>query len=844
MKLNIRHIIYTIAGILLSGALSSCADDQPIAEVTAGDIVLSVKSTGPNTRAVADDNNNENKISNVLFLFAREDASDDEPAVIYSKPGLSNTAEYTTSITFTREERENLFKAVTKGAKCRMYVLVNYAGDISKIKSIADAKALQVTSEFDKNQEQPNFVMEGEGEVEITDGDNYKGIGTVEVTRLASRFNLNVTVKKDGTDVDYITDVNGAKWYPVRSNIIVCINDAQKKAKISDKIETLATDPTGYFQTTPSYNTHTLLTVGADNVARHSLPIYTYMNKWDTYNPKNMTYFIVQLPWRKENETSYRYCYYQIPATTKGKIDRNFAYTINLNIGMLGSFDEAKPFEIEDLEYSIIPWNSIDIGAEMTDINYLVVNQTEASFYNETEFSIPFFSTDDVEVIDISMSYPVFNMSGSGGPTAGQWKTMTISKTQNDNSESYGGKVFDYSISKDPSTTNGYILNITHALKEYVAYSVNNRGVASIVEKSSYTNDIDGYIAAANHWQQSGLDAYSIFTFTVTIQHKTGDNKENFTETIKIYQYPSMYITSEWNSNNGTYTAKYYNNNSTNTSNQTNTPQKGYVLINSGFLNSSGTQRYSCKAGQENTNGTYSSLNQLPTIFGTNMSASALGTGTNNNNPNIYTIHISKLSEEDKLSDGGTYNLGDSRQSSVTVPSLTGSQYWAYAPTTVSSEGNRILKNYYPTDDTNKYNISPGFKIASSYGKTQSLSYDEAIKRCATYQEAGYPAGRWRVPTTSEVAYIVKLASIGIIPELFGLDSQYWTASGFITPTKKNTNGYTFSDSKTTNSDTWVRCVYDEWYWGNEKVDLATFTWGDEPRSQASGAPRRVTTKK
>ena len=43
--------------------------------------------------------------------------------------------------------------------------------------------------------------------------------------------------------------------------------------------------------------------------------------------------------------------------------------------------------------------------------------------------------------------------------------------------------------------------------------------------------------------------------------------------------------------------------------------------------------------------------------------------------------------------------------------------------------------------------------------------------RCAGYQEAGYPAGRWRVPTMAEINYIVQLSGWGVIPSLFSESS-------------------------------------------------------------------------
>ena len=101
--------------------------------------------------------------------------------------------------------------------------------------------------------------------------------------------------------------------------------------------------------------------------------------------------------------------------------------------------------------------------------------------------------------------------------------------------------------------------------------------------------------------------------------------------------------------------------------------------------------------------------------------------------------------------------------------------------------------------------IAPIFKIASSYGKTTSISYDRAKERCASYQENGYPAGRWRIPTKAEFEFIIQRSYQDDIPSLF--DEDYWVAD------KTYYNGSSFVSS---NGKQYVRCVYDVWYWGDE----------------------------
>lgn len=132
------------------------------------------------------------------------------------------------------------------------------------------------------------------------------------------------------------------------------------------------------------------------------------------------------------------------------------------------------------------------------------------------------------------------------------------------------------------------------------------------------------------------------------------------------------------------------------------------------------------------------------------------------------------------------------------------------------------LTNYRPTNSDAANIIAPAFMIASSYGKTTTVSYTRAQERCAAYQENGYPAGRWRIPTPAEIQFVVNRSSSGDIAQLF--DGKYWAGNNTMYSSSSNT----FSTG-TSNSSTYVRCVYDLWYWGDDPVESAKTTakWGD-----------------
>lgn len=201
-------------------------------------------------------------------------------------------------------------------------------------------------------------------------------------------------------------------------------------------------------------------------------------------------------------------------------------------------------------------------------------------------------------------------------------------------------------------------------------------------------------------------------------------------------------------------------------------------------------------------------------------------TGSNQNG-NMYVLTISV---------SGDYIIGDPRSTTINNNLGSYSNYWSTESRWTEGSGtNHRLTYYHPASSTNTSNmIAPKIRVASSYGVTNAISQNDALKRCASYQEDGIPAGRWRVPTKAEVKFISTLSSLGRIPYLFGgmpgnnfnRDFYYWTANGCILV---NNGSKTVEDDSSYSA--MVRCVYDEWFWGevpaNRIVSNNQFTWGD-----------------
>lgn len=148
------------------------------------------------------------------------------------------------------------------------------------------------------------------------------------------------------------------------------------------------------------------------------------------------------------------------------------------------------------------------------------------------------------------------------------------------------------------------------------------------------------------------------------------------------------------------------------------------------------------------------------------------------------------------------------------------------------------LENYYPTStEANAYQvIAPKFRISSKLAGYSHSTPQGAAYRCASYQEAGYPAGRWRLPTIAEVLFVIRLQEDKKIQELFHGSSTYLSATDRI---QNNDNNFTLTKGHGTNANATfsLRCVYDEWYWGSEPEARKNasfdnyggyeFTWGD-----------------
>lgn len=272
---------------------------------------------------------------------------------------------------------------------------------------------------------------------------------------------------------------------------------------------------------------------------------------------------------------------------------------------------------------------------------------------------------------------------------------------------------------------------------------------------------------------------YTPYEFSFYICHQ---DKEQFQEKITIIQKPALTVTAQINSYD--HPGQNY---------------CGYVFVNG----------HAPKVSVENKYPNYGGVD-------------GRRTSQYNTNPYMYTIEVTVLPA------GSDYIIGDPRVPyTIGVDLDASSKFYPAIP--LEGGTARTLTNYYGTSkDASKENmIAPKFRVCSAHGwcSGDRISYKDAFNRAASYQEDGYPAGRWRVPTKAEIQFVNKLNTDGLIPGLFYGSYAYWCTTGSI-------NGTTFDDDLT--KENVLRSVYDDWYWEHsdcfrlDESKRGTFTWGDE----------------
>ena len=786
-----KYVVYIILAFAVMFILPSCENGS---EVDPADNTLTLSLSCNDlglTRATVDgeDKYNENTINSIDCFFYLANADFNTPALVVKSniTALTRTAlgTYTATIKFEEEELKTLFGTVNKGssANALIYIIANRPTSVNLPTgnpTINQLKALTITSDFTKSEKQTLFVMDSDGNPDSSNDTSVAGDNNTDI---------------DNDDiVTYTIDNNGTKsltgivpLYRTAAKITLSVNrfgpeGADNTVTVGGKTYT-----PNYAGVYAVFHNGVSNSVIAPDVVNQIAPTYFETNDFSMAAQAapcqlGVPFYSYASDWSGETAGEEAYITLVVPWKANGE-NAYTPYYYKVPVNFSGDKLERNTHYKIDIAVSILgtlnPDSTITIEPSYTILNW-------------SDDEIPTSMSDFRYLMVEQNSYVMNNIN-----------TINI----------------PYWTSHDCQLVN---VNVTKLnLKEGGTITVNSGYTLKLI-----TRDGNAYIEYSrvldNDFESANFD-FSPYTITFTIQHTTESTK--YQEKITITQYPAIYGNYEVNVDG------------------TNDDHIGYVFVN-GYTNS----------GQTSTNSGWDFFGSVTQLVGS---------------PNRYIFTVTSV-------EGTPYVIGDPRDMEITYDGDEAD--WCdkgrrITNGVINTTENNEIRYYYGTDVTStRYDnatsttaiyandaaaeadertinmVAPKFMLASGYAvlhtnASQVRTLENLKKRCASYQEDGYPAGRWRLPTRAEFELILTQVNKRSLPEVYVFNTTYWCAHGLGTP--KTENNRVYVDMEYVGYDTEghsTRCVYDLWYWGehdkmNTLAEKNEFTWGDVPRSDKAYAP-------
>ena len=505
-----KKILYSLSLLCLI-LTTSCTQELQIDDsaLEPGTITLTLQSVDAQTKATqaGEAAYNENLIKSVHYFFYPKDGTDSntekEPAKRGQVTNLDKQNQHTITVNASEDEIKNiLFKYPYND--CDVYVIVNLPSDIN-IDELPDHKLStlkQIVLEdanFEANPIQPSFVMEGLNVATVVDRNKVLAAkGTIPVDRVAAKITVSIEVD-DRIDLQTPPDTpdnltSGMIWTSEPRQMKIEFVNGVNRIVLSGNPDNVTLTPEDRYNVV-----HSVPTIPKEDPDPESWtcePFYTYPTKWEIGSDEE-PYLFITLPWTtviwthvdgQEPPIYKTYpCYYKIMLGSN-ELKRNTWYDLKINIGILGSFENTPEviLPIEEIDYFVADWSEgLSVESEILGARYLVVDKERYEVFNETTITIPFTTSHDCEIVDMSCTYP----------------NLVTEMDVNEDAANYSVAI-----------ENGKVITFTHAL--------NN---------DMFSEDFD----------------FTPFTTTFTIQHK---DDHDFKKEITIVQYPAIYAVGQRNS--------------------------------------------------------------------------------------------------------------------------------------------------------------------------------------------------------------------------------------------------------------------------------------------------------
>ena len=774
-----------------------------------------------------ENNYHENVISSVDFFFYPGDATS-EPAtyhIRYDNLGKRGNAVFRVELT-TNQVNYQIFPAQAAITEATVFAIANVPSSLLsglEDTSLDNIGRQMVTTDFVNsaytNHRQEQFIMSGTSTITLT-GRTQKVVaqGMVGMARYASKITVGIkmddpmavdTGRKDNEDnpiYEY--------WTPRPHEMQIYLVDGMSKVALSGapagkglQWKPVDADYLNYRNNSMRfYNGAGELYLDKDGDYYQTFPMYTYPYHWQSGSIEDGSrepYLKLVLPWDRQPDPEHgisafqREFYYKIliPQDTRGgeyenSFVRNNWYHYNIGVGVLGSETDEAAVPLEASMF-IVYWQDKDVVIKQVSIGnarYLSVEKEEYILNNQDGVDVRYTTSNPITIKDIHVTRPYYGEN----PSAGQIK--------------YGATVRQVSHTDEIAYDDIYPDG-----SWYLEYSEDQRKALD-PDGKDWLQDVDGVVRFThklnNDYQTDDFD-YSPYTITFAVGH--ADSKEawmmKYDKHVTIVQKPGLYIEAlpnpdTWTGVTGATTPDHW----------------GYVYVNNDQLT-----RARFDADPLHNNSAW----RLDHIWRV-VHYSSGGT-------DMYKIDVSVLPDISDVSGTFEFVLGDPRQSTEAHlrDGLEAPYNEPFATAPAIEGGERSLQHYYPTENSERtrHMLAPSYRISTKLSGSEynGTPMEQAKMRCAALQESGFPAGRWRIPTEAEIRFISNLSAHGVFEWQFG--GTYWSANGAVY-VDKNTKKITPKPNVTV---ALLRCVYDTWYWGDDRVLdgnglPSIFTWGDRAR--------------
>lgn len=837
MKNMNRYLILLFASCAACFFAGGCFDE--VAPGTRADgLTISLFSGELQTRAF--DGTFETKIDHFDFFFFKDAAGTQPISGMHARVEASSVTLDTGT--------DGTYAALRKGTSY-VYILANYDGELSHNQdwTLSQLLSLPVNAKIvkEKDEETGDVVFCDHLVMDSYDGTKYtteltpRQINdnpevTIGLTRIAAKLTMEVTVAESVGG-----KLPGEVWTPVRKELkAYFVNALNNHATVSAEPVRRAGAATDYeyltypvpYPMTPNPESH-----ADDDYTFITDPVYTYPQVWES-DDNGEPYFKIQMTWMSNLRGTANF-YYKVTVPKPGEddkwtLDRNMWYKVKLDLSVI---DTENRYITVTGSYTVTPWSSSNVqgGNGLSSARFFDVPATEYELFSESELTIPFSSSSaikyyftnisythygpkDDDVYDVTFSYPfTYSFDPDENVRAVLLPVMTnLSKAKDPNEYKLelaaDGKSVVFSHNLDKVYTARYITLVIEGEGASATVTITQHPAIEIKKIAADNAFVNGHFGRNNRTVQDYAGNLMGTMFGPTHNYDTG-----------LYKYHSN-VNCEEPSEDNNWVVKlkdiglgdvYIDRNPTLRSGQMflteitvtalNDANNTYTMYEEGEASRPREEHYLIGDPRVPASSQYTEADQ---------STWSANSTTNFWLPN-YLKRDTQLRTEEGSTTPPTWNY-------ETVDAEYGE--WA--------EPLKVLITNQNVDARNV--IAPRFLLSSALnGMRDPIYYDEAVRRAATYQENGYPAGRWRLPTEAEIAFLCARQREGSLPQLIVLNrsGRYWTAQrSYVKLANADAPSNAIgvwsvgpSGSSEGNYKAWNRYVYDLWYWGDEPVESA-----------------------